>query len=70
LDSDLPAQILVCRLAAMPAVIGHTGSTGSWFFHCPELDVRIAGTVNQATAGAVPYRCVPRLLRALDLRAG
>jgi D-alanyl-D-alanine carboxypeptidase len=57
-------------LHPMPAVIGHTGSTGSWLFHCPELDVRIAGTVNQATAGAVPYRFVPGLLRSLDLRVG
>jgi D-alanyl-D-alanine carboxypeptidase len=56
-------------LHPMPAVIGHTGSTGSWLFHCPELDVRIAGTVNQATAGAVPYRFVPKLLRALDPRS-
>ncbi len=50
----------------MPAVFGHSGSTGAWLFYCPELDVVLAGTVNQATAGALPYRVVPRLLRALD----
>lgn len=51
--------------AAVPAVIGHTGSTGSWLFHCPELDVFLAGTVDQATAGAVPYRFVPQVLSVL-----
>ena len=51
--------------AAVPAVIGHTGSTGSWLFHCPELDVYLAGTVDQATAGAVPYRFVPQVLTVL-----
>jgi D-alanyl-D-alanine carboxypeptidase len=40
----------------MPYVTGHTGSTGTWLFHCPELDVFIAGGVSQVTAGAVPYR--------------
>ena len=45
----------------MPAVIGHTGSTGSWLFHCPELDLYITGTVDPGTAGAVPYRLVPKV---------
>lgn len=52
----------------IPAVIGHTGSTGSWLFHCPELDLYLAGTVDQGTAGAVPYRLLPKLLE--DLRKG
>jgi D-alanyl-D-alanine carboxypeptidase len=47
----------------MPAVIGHSGATGTWLFHCPELDVLLAGTVDQATAAAVPYRLVPKVLR-------
>lgn len=57
----------------MPAVIGHTGSTGCWLFYCPELKVLLSGTVDQGTAGALPYRLVPGLLRSLEktmLRAG
>jgi D-alanyl-D-alanine carboxypeptidase len=51
----------------LPAVIGHTGSTGTWLFHVPELDLLLAGTVNQITAGAVPFRFVPNVLRmAID----
>lgn len=42
----------------VPAVVGHTGSTGSWLFYCEELDVLLAGTVDQGTAGAVPFRQV------------
>lgn len=49
----------------MPAVIGHTGSTGSWLFHCPELDLYITGTVDQGHAGAVPYHLVPKVLEAM-----
>jgi CubicO group peptidase (beta-lactamase class C family) len=54
---------LFTGMRQMPAVIGHTGSTGAWLFYCEELDLLLAGTVDQATAGAVPYRVVPRLLR-------
>ncbi len=28
-------------------VIGHSGSTGAFMFYCPELDVYLAGTLNQ-----------------------
>lgn len=49
----------------MPAVVGHTGSTGTWLFHCPGRDLFMAGAVDEVTAGAVPYRIVPRILRLL-----
>jgi CubicO group peptidase (beta-lactamase class C family) len=49
----------------MPAVLGHTGSTGCWLFHCPEQDVVLAGSVDEVTAGALPYRLVPHMLRIL-----
>jgi CubicO group peptidase (beta-lactamase class C family) len=54
---------LFTGMQRMPAVIGHTGSTGAWLFYCEELDLLLAGTVDQATAGAIPYRVVPKLLR-------
>lgn len=47
----------------VPAVIGHTGSTGSWLFYCPQLDLLLCGTVDQATAGPLPYKVVPKMLR-------
>src|SRR5690606_15771721 len=54
------------RFRRMPAVIGHTGSTGTWLFHCPERDLYLAGAVNEVTAAALPYRVVPRMLRLLE----
>jgi D-alanyl-D-alanine carboxypeptidase len=54
-----------------PAVVGHTGSTGTWLFHCPELDLFLVGSVSQITAGPLPYRFVPRILTAaLEVREG
>jgi len=47
----------------IPAVVGHTGSTGTWLFHVPELDLYLVGAVNQITAGPLPYRFVPKVIR-------
>lgn len=49
-----------------PAVIGHTGSTGTWLFYCEELGVFISGTVDEITAGAIPFRQLGRILRCLN----
>ncbi len=56
---------LFSPLRATPPVIGHSGATGSWLFYCPELDVYLAGTVNQVAGAAAPFRFVPKLLHAL-----
>lgn len=50
---------------AIPELIGHTGSTGSWLFYCPAKDLYFCGTVDQVTAGAVPFRFVPKLLSTI-----
>lgn len=52
-------------LKLLPTVIGHTGSTGCWLFWCPKMDMFFSGTVNEVSAGAVPYRVVPKVLRIL-----
>jgi D-alanyl-D-alanine carboxypeptidase len=49
----------------MPPLVGHSGVTGSWLFHCPDLDLILSGTVDQATAAPLPYRFLPRLVREL-----
>jgi len=49
----------------IPQVVGHTGSTGTWLFYAPEADLYLAGSVNQVTAGAIPFRVVPETLRVM-----
>lgn len=49
----------------MPELFGHSGSTGTWLFYSPELGVTVAGALDQAMAGAVPYRFLPRVMAAL-----
>ncbi|UCZ56607.1 beta-lactamase family protein [Desulfurispirillum indicum] len=50
----------------VPAVIGHTGASGSWLFFCPEKQLFLCGTVDQVAAAPLPFRFLPRLLRALE----
>ncbi len=52
-------------LRAMPPVVGHTGSTGCWLFYSPQLDMLLTGSVDEVTAGAVPYMIVPKILSIL-----
>ena len=47
-------------------LVGHAGVTGTWLFHCPELDLHLAGTIDQSTfsARSAPFRIMARILRA------
>lgn len=49
----------------LPPLMGHTGSTGSWLWYLPDHGALVAGTVDQATGAAVPFRAVPRALSSL-----
>lgn len=49
----------------IPALVGHTGATGSWLWYCPDLGLLLAGTVDQALGAALPFRDVPRAVSGL-----
>ena len=57
---------LFTPFAPIPAAFGHTGSTGCWLFYCPELDAALSGSVEDATAGPVPFQTAPKMLRLLS----
>jgi D-alanyl-D-alanine carboxypeptidase len=45
-------------------LVGHSGATGTWLFHCPELGLQLAGTVDQAKGQRAPFSLMVRMLRA------
>ena len=49
---------------AIPPIMGHSGSTATWLFHCPDLDIVTAGTFDVARP-PLPFRFLPRVLRAV-----
>ncbi len=51
-------------LFPVPPLVGHSGSTATWLFHCPDLSVVVAGTFDVAQP-SLPFRFLPRVLRAV-----
>ncbi|HSM45951.1 MAG TPA: serine hydrolase domain-containing protein [Acidimicrobiia bacterium] len=49
---------------AVPPLVGHTGSTATWLFHCPDLEIVLAGAFDVARP-PLPFRFLPRVLRAV-----
>jgi D-alanyl-D-alanine carboxypeptidase len=45
-------------------LIGHAGVTGTWLFTCPQLDVHLVGSVDQAKGQRMPFRIMLQMLRA------
>lgn len=50
---------------AIPPIVGHSGSTATWLFHCPDLAIVLAGTFDVAQP-PLPFRFLPRVLRAIS----
>ncbi len=50
----------------LPPLLGHTGSTASWLWYSPPLGLLLAGTANQATKPALPFRALSLALHGLD----
>ncbi|MGC4813447.1 serine hydrolase domain-containing protein [Micromonospora sp. DT228] len=46
-------------------LVGHSGVTGTWLFHCPQLDLHLVGTVDQTGGQAIPFRVMARCLGVL-----
>ncbi|MDO8905417.1 MAG: serine hydrolase domain-containing protein [Hydrogenophaga sp.] len=49
---------------ASPELLGHSGISGAFAFHCPEMNVTLTGTVNQISGRGRPFRL---MLQALEL---
>lgn len=56
---------LFSPLRRQPALIGHSGISGAFAFHCPERGISLAGTVNQLSGRSLPYRLMLEALAAL-----
>ena len=46
---------------------GHSGSTGSFLYYCEELDVYLAGTIDQTESKVKPFVLMERALRAVAM---
>jgi len=58
----LPRQLT--KLAGMPRMWGHSGSTGAFLFYASEADLFVAGSVGQIESRWKPLLLVRRIIRA------
>jgi CubicO group peptidase (beta-lactamase class C family) len=60
-----PVNRLIAPGHRRATLVGHAGATGTWLFHCPELDLHLTGSIDQATflARSAPFRIMARVLR-------
>jgi hypothetical protein len=49
-------------LSGFPGVVGHSGASGALLFYCPEWDLFIVGSINQADYRGMPYELMIKLL--------
>lgn len=48
-------------------LIGHTGSTASYLWYCPQLDTYLVGTLNQVEASKITIHLVYEILKKIDI---
>jgi len=57
---DLPSYYTLFR--KVPAMLGHSGASGTVLFYAPELDLYVSGTVNQLKKRSLSYKLMTRLV--------
>jgi CubicO group peptidase (beta-lactamase class C family) len=54
------------KVMKVPPLWGHSGSTGSFLYYSDDLDLYIAGSVDQVESGARPFRLMVRIMKAIQ----
>jgi CubicO group peptidase (beta-lactamase class C family) len=50
----------------VPPLWGHSGSTGSFLYYFEDLDLYMAGTINQTESKLTPFRLMGRVIKAIQ----
>jgi len=56
----------MAKVMKAPPLWGHSGSTGSFLYYSEDLNVYIAGSVNQVDSPSKPFRLMFRVMRAIQ----
>ncbi|MDY6792235.1 MAG: serine hydrolase domain-containing protein [Thermodesulfobacteriota bacterium] len=51
-----------------PPLWGHSGSTGSFLYYSKDLDLYMAGTINQTELKSTPFRLMLRVMKAIQAK--
>lgn len=64
MDFALPA--FARAATGFPELWGHSGSTGSFLYYCPALDLYFAGTIDQTESKAKPFALMRRAMQVVE----
>lgn len=54
------------RVMKVPPLWGHSGSTGSFLYYSSDLDLYLAGTINQTESPSKPFRLMGKIINAIE----
>ena len=61
-----PPGFVVTKILGFAPVWGHSGSTGSFLYFAPELDLYVSGTIDQTASRIKPFVVMWRVMRAIE----
>ena len=64
MEFELPRPLRA--LAKLPPLWGHSGSTGSFLYYAPDLDLYLAGTIDQTESKREPFLLMQRVTKRVQ----
>ena len=56
----------ITMVVKVPPLWGHSGSTGSFLYYSEDLNIYMAGSINQAESKSKPFRLMLRVMKAIQ----
>jgi D-alanyl-D-alanine carboxypeptidase len=63
---EFAVPALINRFAKVPVILGHSGSIGSFLYYAPELDLYMAGTIDQESDKITPILLMIKVMKAIS----
>jgi D-alanyl-D-alanine carboxypeptidase len=57
---------VITKVMRVPLLWGHSGSTGSFLYYSDDLNLYIAGSINQVESKSKPFRLMLRVMKAIQ----
>jgi len=56
----------ITKVMKVPPLLGHSGSTGSFLYYSEDLNLYMAGSINQTESKSKPFRLMLRVMKAIQ----
>jgi CubicO group peptidase (beta-lactamase class C family) len=59
---------VITKVMKVPPLWGHSGSTGSFLYYSEDLNLYMAGSINQVDSKIKPFRLMGKVIKAIQSR--